>query len=266
MKRRSISLALSLLLLMPLTVNSAYGGMAQVLTDEQLDQVNAGGLNFNFDSMLGSANTTADSMSKSQVATQNFVGQHPMVVNPENSALQVVVVPNQPASPTSPQAPSVSAATVAPTTPQAVQDVPFVSSEVASSLPVETVAAVSVAAETPNVPAAVTALPAASVTPAQPATPQIVDVVAAMGRDMQVSFASGSASSVMPFTTTSGAMNSISIADTAQQQLRALVNVNAAGSIVPVQINLTVLMNSTVGQVNNRNDLNLSNYTTVRLQ
>ena len=52
--------------------------------------------------------------------------------------------------------------------------------------------------------------------------------------------------------------NSVDVSETAQQNLNALINVNAAGSIVPVQLNLVVLNNSTVGEIVTNNVLNLN--------
>ena len=55
--------------------------------------------------------------------------------------------------------------------------------------------------------------------------------------------------------------NNIVVIDAlAQQNLSALVNVNAAGSIVPVLLNITININSTVGNISNTNNLDLQNY------
>jgi len=54
--------------------------------------------------------------------------------------------------------------------------------------------------------------------------------------------------------------NIVAVDDLAQQNLSALVNVNAAGSIVPVMINITINMNSEVGSLNTTNNLDLNNY------
>lgn len=57
-------------------------------------------------------------------------------------------------------------------------------------------------------------------------------------------------------------LNSVSVEDSSQQNLSSLVNINAAGSVVPVQLNLTIIMNSTVGNVESNNNLNLNSYST----
>ena len=55
--------------------------------------------------------------------------------------------------------------------------------------------------------------------------------------------------------------NNIVVVDAlAQQNLSAFVNVNAAGSIVPVLLNITININSTVGNISNANNLDLQNY------
>jgi len=89
----------------------------------------------------------------------------------------------------------------------------------------------------------------------------VLDVLATGNGNFQVAVG-GSNGGVqpVPFTASGAALNSLNVSDTAQQNLSAMVNVNAAGSVVPVQINLTVLMNSSVENLSNFNDLNLSNY------
>ena len=57
-----------------------------------------------------------------------------------------------------------------------------------------------------------------------------------------------------------GSVNSVQVEDAAQQGLHSLINVNAAGSVVPIQLNLTIITNSTVGNITNSNSLNLNNY------
>lgn len=55
--------------------------------------------------------------------------------------------------------------------------------------------------------------------------------------------------------------NNVVVVDAlAQQNLSALVNVNAAGSVVPVLLNITININSTVGDISNTNNLDLQNY------
>jgi hypothetical protein len=54
--------------------------------------------------------------------------------------------------------------------------------------------------------------------------------------------------------------NVVMVDDYAQQHLSSLVNVNAAGSVVPVLINIVININSTVDVLSNTNTLNLNNY------
>jgi hypothetical protein len=54
--------------------------------------------------------------------------------------------------------------------------------------------------------------------------------------------------------------NVVMVSDSSQQNLSSLVNVNAAGSIVPVLINIVININSQVDKLENSNNLDLSNY------
>jgi len=101
----------------------------------------------------------------------------------------------------------------------------------------------------------------------------VFDVVAGDGN---ISYAATSAgekatlsadrTSYNTFNPNNASINSITVGDSAQQGLTSMVNVNAAGSVVPVQINLTVLINSKVENLSSVNGLTLSNYTTLQLR
>lgn len=67
------------------------------------------------------------------------------------------------------------------------------------------------------------------------------------------------------FSTGNTALNHIDISGAAQSNLRAMVNVNAAGSVVPVMINLTVIMGNNFGNISNFNGLDLHNYAVFQL-
>ncbi len=54
--------------------------------------------------------------------------------------------------------------------------------------------------------------------------------------------------------------NIVIVDDLAQQNLSSFVNVNSAGSIVPVMINIIININSTVENVSGTNNLDFSNY------
>jgi hypothetical protein len=58
----------------------------------------------------------------------------------------------------------------------------------------------------------------------------------------------------------SGSSNLVVVDDLAQQHLSALVNVNAAGSVVPVLLNIVININSTVENLSTNNSLNLQNF------
>lgn len=64
----------------------------------------------------------------------------------------------------------------------------------------------------------------------------------------------------------SGGINIVDVGDQSQQNLSALVNVNAAGSVVPVMVNLTIIINSNVQSLSNLNDLNISNFNTFQFR
>ncbi len=57
-----------------------------------------------------------------------------------------------------------------------------------------------------------------------------------------------------------GTNNVVMVTDSSQQNLSSLVNINAAGSIVPVLINIVININSKVDNLANNNNLDLSNY------
>ncbi|MCM8775676.1 MAG: hypothetical protein NC930_04925 [Candidatus Omnitrophica bacterium] len=55
-------------------------------------------------------------------------------------------------------------------------------------------------------------------------------------------------------------MNVVLIGDQSQQYLSALVNVNSAGSLVPILINLVINIDSNVGSLSNHNELNFEDH------
>ncbi len=67
------------------------------------------------------------------------------------------------------------------------------------------------------------------------------------------------------FSVSNGGINIVDVSDASQQFLSALVNVNAAGSVVPIMLNITVIFNSNVN-LSNRNDLHLSNFNTFQVR
>jgi len=105
--------------------------------------------------------------------------------------------------------------------------------------------------------------PTSPTAPTPPKTPTMVlDVLASTNGQFEVAVDAPSAGAVNPvaFTTGNSAMNQIDISGQAQSNLSAMVNVNAAGSVVPVMLNLTVIMGSNYGQVSNFNGLDLNSY------
>ncbi|MDD5730343.1 MAG: hypothetical protein PHN57_04380 [Candidatus Omnitrophica bacterium] len=63
-----------------------------------------------------------------------------------------------------------------------------------------------------------------------------------------------------------GGANTVVIGNNSQQYLSSLVNVNAAGSIVPVLLNLVININSSVNKVSNSNNLDFSTYSRFQLK
>jgi len=61
-------------------------------------------------------------------------------------------------------------------------------------------------------------------------------------------------------------MNTVIVAAQAQQHLSALVNVNAAGSVVPVLLNLVININSKIQEISNENHLNLDQFYKFNIQ
>lgn len=63
-----------------------------------------------------------------------------------------------------------------------------------------------------------------------------------------------------------GGVNIVEVGAFSQQYLSAFVNVNAAGSIVPIILNITININSTVNGLTNSNSLNISNHNFFTIQ
>jgi len=308
-------------ILLPFSCSTlSYAGIARVMSDYELDQVHAGGLNLDFDKFLGSFSSASDTVSKGGVTDTAAALSSPIVVDNNGKKVQIVEIktPNTPKLPNVPVAPkapntagslqqdlpdvpdvpdvpvaevnlalatapeaaqsvapdmtvvdtassAVSGATsdlanIVPTAPVAAANVPDGSAAV-NSLPVTNSAASAVSSPTaPTSPVAPTA-------PQAPASPAMrFDVVAGQNNGkfaVAVSDQSVGAAGAPLFTASSpGSQNFLNVTDTAQQNLEALVNVNAAGSVVPVQLNLTVLVNSNVGNLNLSNQLDLNSFST----
>jgi hypothetical protein len=305
-KKTSVGVTICMILLQ---VSPAFAERAIILSDYELDQVYAGGLNFNFDNgFLGSTSTAADNISKGSLADARTVNTNAFVVNPNNPnvTIKAPVVPSAPTAPMLPTVPSsvlpaLDQSNVIPDLPtgQAILDqsvvmeqsllgtlpeAPSLQSSVGSA-PAETAAIPqSFFVSEPAVPA-IPSIPSTSSTPSAPSLPltpsspfsvvnphvpmapkmPTVDVIATTGGKFSVSVDANSGINPVPFTASNG-YNYLNVSETAQQNLSAVVNVNAAGSVVPVQVNLTVLMNSNVENISNFNDLKLNHYTTYQVQ
>ena len=73
-----------------LTTSTAFANQAVILTDQELDQIHAGGLNFDFDAFLGSMGSTADKMANNNSVTAPTAAHSPIVVFNDNDAIEVL--------------------------------------------------------------------------------------------------------------------------------------------------------------------------------
>lgn len=329
---------IAFLILLPFSFSAlSFAGESRILSDYELDQIHAGGLNLDFDSFLGSFTSTSDTVSKGGVSDMTAGLSSPIVVNSAGSKVQIVeiktpkvptmaTVPNAPTAPKAPNAsslPEVPSVPETPTVPEVnlalatipeatmsvvpdstvvdmsllavstatsdlnnIPQTPVVTAvfrmpQVRSQLPrrpmvsdvtvlaapdVSSAAKLSENTVTPNVPTMPTA-------PTAPTAPGVrFDVVAGQNNGkFSVAVSDQSATSVAAgtpiFTASSpGSQNYLNVTDTAQQNLEALININSAGSVIPVQLNLTVLINSNVGTMNLSNNLDLSSFATYQFQ
>lgn len=205
---------------------------ADVMTDEEMDNVYAQGISFNFDvffSRLGRTNPL------------NNVPSLPSGLNNSGSSSSVT-----PTTTTAPNTTPSQAATTS-TTPT---NVPTQIDIVAGLNPTGT-PGVSIGDVT------------ATVIPDGTAGNTIGDIdipeIPAITLPTLPELPDTGSSTTMPV---SSGNNIVVIDDLAQQYLSSFVNVNAAGSVVPVMINVTVNINSTVGTINNSNALDLKNFYT----
>lgn len=246
---------MSLAMIFSYTVTaSGFALEARVLDDSELDGVHAGGLNVNFDNIV-----TALATPTAPVAPQSPGG----VNSPGEPAPPAgdIALPAQPVNPVSPATPAEPVSPVDPVGPVAPNNpTPVAQTPTAPSSP-----------SAPNAPFEPTAptAPSAPDAPNAPQGPLSLDVLAGSDNGKFSVAVNGNSSSngrpLFTMTNPGGALNSLTVADTAQQSLSALVNVNAAGSIVPIQLNVTVLMNSTIEHLNNNNTLDLSSFTTFQV-
>jgi len=269
----------------------------RILSDYELDQVHAGGLNLDFGDFLGSYSSASDTISKGGLSDASAVFQRPIVVDNTGKKVQIVDVkmpkaPKLPDMPKMPKMPNlfskVHQGSECPSTTVPSSDTPQVSVTDVQPGPVVTALSTaiaepdavlsqaggssnqgdhvsSVSRPIPNFPKA----PSLPNAPQMPAAPALrLDVVAGQqGGKFAVAVSDQSptyaAAGTPLFTAASpGAQNYLSVTETAQQNLSALVNINSAGSVVPVQLNLTVLVNSNVENLNLSNQLNLNGYST----
>lgn len=268
-------ITLSLLCVTPKTAAEVV-----VLTDEELDQIYGEGLNLNFDNFLGSINEVSEKVSKDIFSSIDTTAGR--VISTRSSEVKIFEKDTSPQDPTAKLdtldvKPSIEIAELSslPTnTANSSESGTTVSTEVQPESVMPSVSTESLPSpdskqslSQPSSAAQSTELPEQQNAATQPVT---FNVLAGSGGEsgLEVAVSDSNGQSVAPPTFSAnniGAVNNIDIGGSAQENLSALVNVNAAGSVVPVMLNLTVIMNSDVGSINNSNQLNLSNMTTYRM-
>lgn len=228
-------------LLLCACAGSGFASQAQVLSDEELDQVHAEGIFFDFNVSFGNIDDLIGKTSQSAtpVSAQNNVQQ--------NGSSNVTIL-----SPTQPSAPS------QPTSPTPVTSQNAVNTPTQGAAANSTAAALVIPADLPGSSIAQNVIQTGvSISdPSNYTTTTAMPTVTPTGTQTLVDIAP----------TGSNTTNSVVVSDLSQQNLSALVNVNAAGSVVPVLLNITININSTVGSVQNNNNLNLQNYYRVNMR
>jgi|GEM_PF-2099001 len=232
-------------LLLCTCASTGFASQAQVLSDDELDQVHAEGIFFDFNVSFGNIDDLIGKTSQSTTpsSSQNAVQQ-------TGSSNVTIISPTQPLTPAQPTAPT----------------------------PVSTQNTAATPASQDTSAAALTANTAATVIPTDIPGGSIAQNVIQTG--VSISDPSNyTTNAAMPTVTPTGTqtlvdiaptgsntVNSVVVSDLSQQNLSALVNVNAAGSVVPILLNITININSTVGSVQNNNSLDLQNYYRVNMR
>ena len=268
--------------------SDCFAGAPKVLSDEELDNVQAEGLYFDFDVSFGDLNNLAGSQDiklfnipaanlnlgdrkEDAVIPADVINKIKALIAPymvyniaisDNAALESTPAESTPLA-------STPATTTAPldTTPAPSAISQSLASEAVSlSVPGITATAQpeNVSVSTSQSSAANNILPAASTSVTQPSPSSSSDVlrldITAGGKDSaNLTAASFVPANMLPLTANNGS-NIVNVSDYSQQYLSSLVNVNAAGSIVPVMLNITVNINSNIGTISNNNTLDLRNY------
>lgn len=299
--------------------SDCFAGAAKVLSDEELDNVQAEGLYFDFDVSFGSLNDLVGSQDiklfNIPAANLNLSNKKEDAVIPADvmDKIKLLIAPymvnnitvtsntpsNNTANPTDSGAgtPLLSAPLTTAAVPLDTAPAPSVISQspasetVSTSVPgITTIAQpenVSISTAVPlnitgnsqasststplNTPGAAASqpsaanniLPAASTSVTQPNNSSSdilrLDITAGGKDNTALTAASLMPTSMLPLTANNGS-NIVNVSDSSQQYLSSLVNVNAAGSIVPVMLNITVNINSNIGTISNNNTLDLRNY------
>jgi len=220
-------------------VSPALAYRAVVLTDYELDQIHAGGLNLGFDNPLGGlGNIVSESTNGTAVKDVNTPNSISVVVNPKGVA-------GTAATDNVAQTFGTNDATTPDPSDNVTQN--FGTNDATTPDPSDTVAQNfgtnegTFASRTGN------AAQLGSI------INEIKDIYKSADGKLEV-MAYESAGLIK-----SDAINELNVTDTAQQYLNSFNNVNAVGSTVLIQQNLIVLINSQVENLNTSNSLDMSN-------
>lgn len=222
---------------------------ATELSDRQLDHVYAEGIFFDFDVSFGSLSDL-------------------------NSQL---ISPQKPASPTAVQSPNAKVKMLDPAKPLAPQNPqkPVLSSDQQESASSAPSASSQQTIETPQAIQVTQNLPSQQNSAEAPLQITLRDLPAEIfgGSDglsaINASDAQGAPETTFSvdispqnssFPVTQSGSNNVFVGDQSQQYLSSLVNVNAAGSVVPVLLNIVVNINSKIENMSSVNNVDLSNY------
>lgn len=233
--------------------SDCFAGAAKVLSDEELDNVQAEGLYFDFDVSFGDIN---DLLGTKDIKLFNIPTSNLNLGTRKEDAsipadvmdkIKVLIAPymvnNIAITGTNAASESATLASVPGITAIAQPE----NASVSTTIPLDITGGSSQSSTANNI------------LPTSASDILRLDITTAGKDSTKLTAASLMPTGTMPVTANNGS-NIVNVSDSSQQYLSSLVNVNAAGSIVPVMLNITVNINSTIGSITNNNALDLRNY------
>ncbi|MFA5038821.1 MAG: hypothetical protein WC732_03985 [Candidatus Omnitrophota bacterium] len=220
---------------------------ATELSDSQMDTVYAEGIFFDFDVSFGTLSDVKSPQTPSS----------PQAVHSPNINIKTVT-PASPSVPKRPQEPAEVAQGKAAAEPQEVSALTVPAAE--QNPTVLQIDAAGKGGEgqfhitLQNVPIQELSAPQGQLSPEIPSVTQSPSVPES---SFSIEAAEPGMNNLMPF---SPGSNTVVVGDQSQQYLSSLVNVNAAGSVVPVLVNIVVNINSKIENMSSVNNVDLSNY------